>query len=295
MDIQIQLTTRCNERCVFCKKYTWEQKEMSESTLLQTFLKYPSRKNKYQFSGGDPLCYSNLNLLNHLLSDAKYKVYTNLAFDLNEEQKMFLNNASDISVSFDGVNFQTYNKIRRPLSDLAFAKMVKNVIDYRDKVRLCMVVTKDNMHEIPEVLSFGHRYKIKTRFYELHTNLETQPDISELKKILESIDFEQVYNTNILSVYSKVCSGKWGEPNRFDSCFVKDLHHVIDESGFEYPCCYAINDNGDDLKGQNSIGNVYDMTPKKLNHFLEYDFCYRCTRYQRTNEMIRQLIQVEFY
>lgn len=72
--VQVQLTTKCNERCFMCRKYTWESKEIDINTLIRKITKYYD--STFTFSGGDPLNYSELHTLNQVLeqNDIVYQV-----------------------------------------------------------------------------------------------------------------------------------------------------------------------------------------------------------------------------
>lgn len=286
MDIQVQLTTQCNERCIFCRKYTWKHRSMSPAILLKVLKKYDPDIVAYQFSGGDPLMYEHLDLLKEFMCGKNYKVYTNMAFDLNSTQREFLNNASSISVSFDGFSTYIYNKIRNPLDKEAHSKVLRNVLEYKDKVVLCTVLTEDVLPDVNQILNFGFENHIKTRFYPLHTNMEHEADKESLKKVLENVDKTRLYDTNILNILDdqKVCSFP---------CYIRNNHRVIDELGREYSCCYAINDNGSDIDGMYAIDNVNeDFALLDINKV--YPYCSRCTRYSRNNEIIKQVSKIKF-
>lgn len=288
MSVQIQLTTKCNERCVFCRKYTWKFKELDFLNLVDALAKY---ENAYlQFSGGDPLCYSDLKTLNLLLKGRKYKVFTNMAFELNDEQREFLDNADDISVSFDGITKETYNKQRRPIDEDAFDHMIQNVIHYKDKVRLCTVITDAILDEIPKIVEFGSKYEIKTRFYPLHTNMDGKAEEERIIKTTKKLIGADIYDSNVLEALTSMVIKK--EQTPIKECVVPKYHRVIDEWGREYTCCYAINDNGTDINGRYAFSKVMDKYKEYTGGIQEY--CSRCTRYRRSNEILLKLESLRY-
>ncbi len=276
--VQFQLTTSCNERCIFCRKYTWKKRELPIEIIEKKMNKY---KNAfYQFSGGEPTMYSNLSMLNKLLEGKKYKVYTNGVVDLaNEEVLKFLDNAVEIAISFDACNSKTYNKVRRPLDDFAFYKVIATATRYSTKSKLSMVVTSENIEEIPGILITADSIGIKTRFYPIHTNTDglipSKKQVEDLKKELENMEFDKEL-TNVFGIFDV---GFFDTKRDFIPCKARKYSRLIDEQGREYFCCYAINDNGMDIDGVNSIDKL-----KYFDTTTMYGYCDHCTRYRNFNE-----------
>lgn len=278
--VQVQLTTFCNERCVFCRKYEWKKKHISIDVLEEKIKKYQFAT--FQFSGGEPLLYSNLKKLNDLIAkyNIKYKVYSNMSMDLNDEQEEFLDNAFEIAVSLDSITSEGYNKIRQPLDEGAFDNVIFNMLTYSDKVKTSTVVMNGNFEEVTSIALFCSSREIKSRFYKIHTNLETSLTFQEemvLRMDIESLTRNKVSDTlrrlsNIFNYFDE-------ENNKFVECNVRNHHRVIDEDGREYTCCYAINDNGEDIDGVNALPND-DL----LDIHEEYTFCDICSRYKKSNE-----------
>ena len=145
MTIQLQLLTRCNSKCVFCNKHKWNFHEtMSIETVEAAFKKYPEAN--FIFSGGEPLMYPHLKELNLLIEKygIRYKVFTNLTLEAQNEIAIFLDNATQISTSFDAKNAEQYQAIRNCSTKSAFNNLVNNTAKYAAKTRACMVVTRLN-------------------------------------------------------------------------------------------------------------------------------------------------------
>lgn len=278
--VQVQLTTECNERCIFCRKYTWPKKHMELSTLYKVMDKY--KGCTFQFSGGEPLMYDHLPDLVNLLEKRKesYKVYTNMTLKLNDEQYRFLYGSEQISVSLDGISKDRYNKIRRPLDkEHAFDNMIRNMNEFMKKVKACVVVNHENITEIPYIVEALEKNGIQGRFYPLHTNMEnaiTSKDLIWLEYKLTALHLMDSYYTNIEQIFEP---GYFDTVHNFIPCHVRNYHRVIDEYGREYTCCYAINDNGMDINGKYKLDNPEE----ELCEFKKFEYCDRCTRYKRAN------------
>lgn len=288
--VQIQLTTECNERCVFCRKYLWDFKEIPLGVLREKIEKYKSSLTTFQFSGGEPLMYTFLKELNTILRkySIPYKVYTNLSIPLGDEQRKFLENAEEISVSVDAVSKKLYNKIRMPLNrEDAFCNLFRNInkIKYTDKkkLKLCTVINKLNVKEIPYMVKMAEEARYKHRFYPLHTNMEnaiSSFDLEWLEWELSRCGLMESKYTNIGDVFEP---GYFSVQRDFNGCRVRNYHRVIDETGMEYPCCYAINDNGGDWNGRYKIPEEWVEQGAILFEHKEYDFCHKCSRYIKAN------------
>lgn len=289
--VQIQLTTECNQRCEFCRKYTWDFKEIPLDILRNKINKYKSSITTFQFSGGEPLLYTFLKDLNVILRkySIPYRVYTSLSIPLDEVQKNFLDNAEEIFVSMDAVSKKVYNNIRFPVNrEDAFCHVMRNInkIKYVDKKKLtlCTVVNKLNVKEIPYMVQMAEEGRIQHRFYPLHTNMNERISAFDL----EWLECELCRCGLMESEFTNI--GEMFEPGYFDvvrtfvKCRVRNNHRVIDEMGREYPCCYAINDNGNDWNVRYQIKGVLDKKDCILPEYKEYDFCHKCLRYERANK-----------
>lgn len=274
--VQVQLTTKCNERCFMCRKYTWESKEIDINTLIRKIVKYYD--STFTFSGGDPLNYSELHTLNQVLeqNDIVYQVFTNMNYILTYEQHMFLDNARCIQVSLDGSDHATYHSVRR-CTEFGFNTVIENILSYANKIKANCTVSCRNYFDVRNIYNLCKNIKIPVRFFPVHTDENAMLQQYMVDYIINSFveNCEPVPEevNNFLKIYN---SKNLPKPSR---CYVKSAHRIIDESGKEYPCCRAINDNGRDWKGKFSLGNLNDLD----NPNVLYDFCKDCDRYVKFN------------
>lgn len=278
--VQFQLTTECNERCIFCRKYTWPKKQADIKMIEEKIRKYHNAS--LQFSGGEPTMYEHIAELNELLVDKVYKVYTNGAIDEhNEEVDKFLRNADEVVVSFDALSKANYNKIRRPLDEFAFYSVCRTISKFSNKCKLSMVVTSENIDFVPLIVKFADEQEVKSRFYPVHTNTEglvvTDEQLKICKERVESLKLDYPESTNVFDIFNE---GYFDTKREFIPCFARNYSRLIDEDGREYFCCYAINDNGFDIDGKNEI----DTKISEHDVSIEYDYCDHCTRYRAFNE-----------
>ena len=250
--IQMQLTRKCNQSCFMCRKYTWPQKEMDVKIVEEYLQKYPEAT--FTFSGGDPLSYSKLEELTRLLKlhKTKYQVFTNLNYDLTNEQIKFLDNADIIQVSFDGSTSVVYNSVRRPREN-GFDVVVDNIARWFkskkfDKLKLNATISNRNYFDVYNIWKFCKENGYNIRFFPVHTDEDAKLQPYMIKYIeSEFINKLQDIPDNVMLLLNprKDYKGK---------CFVKAHHLIVDEDGK----CYHEN--------------------------ILYDFCIECDRYRKFNE-----------
>ena len=281
--IQIQLTTKCNQTCIMCRKYTWPTKEISIDKLIEVLEKYKGAT--VTFSGGDPLEYSNLKELNSYLKTNKvvYQVLTNLSYKLDCNMVRFVMGAKYVQVSLDGSYSTEYKEVRG--SNANFNVLIENLSVFKrmgTAIKLNSTISKTNYISISNIARLASQYKCAIRFWPVHTHSDLMLDDGMKLYIQQSIlSLEElnpkIYNNTNLKDWDKIINRKEEMPNK---CWVKTEHRLIDEDGIEYPCCRAINDNGYDIEQEYSVNNLKEV----CNPDVLYEFCKGCDRYVKFNK-----------
>lgn len=274
--IQIQLTTKCNERCFMCSKYTWDRRQIPIDVLISKLQKYKGAT--VTFSGGDPLAYQSPcleELAKYLIdNNVVYQIFTNMNYNLTDVMKAFLDGAKFIQVSLDGSNECIYENVRR-CRDNGFDTVFKNVLAYKDKVKINCTVSNRNYFDVYNIYKLCKSNGLIVRFFPVHTDEEAMLKPYMLKTIQYLFkDFSELPTEIEVLLSASLRKDFEGK------CFVKSEHRIIDENGNEYPCCRAINDNGEDWGSRNCISNLKDSID---NPNVLYDFCKNCDRYRKFN------------
>ena len=274
--VQIQLTTKCNERCFMCRKYTWPHKEIPITILIDRLNKY--HEANFTFSGGDPLEYSELRKLTEVLVSMgiKYQVFTNMNYHLSPDMIKFLDNAEYIQVSLDGSCPEFYEYVRRPVVN-GFNIVAENIKRYREKVKANCTVSIRNFFDVPEIyLLAKNELRVPIRFFPVHTHDSAGIDKEAFNAMVDKC---RILGEQLPKEIISLCNIYLNGRPKFNSCWVKTEHRLIDEMGREYPCCRAINDNGEDWDGKYSVEKLCDLNDEsKL-----YPFCAGCDRYVKFN------------
>lgn len=291
--IQIQLTTKCNQRCFMCRKYKWKHKSIDIYKLLD-FMKNVLSKNKrctFTFSGGDPLEYECLEELTDFLieNNVIYQVFTNLNYVLDDVNLRFLCNAARVQVSFDGGCEDVYKFVRRPANkDFDYIDLQKKIVYLGGftKVKLNCTVSNRNYFDLTRVIDFAHENELEVRFFPVHTDENAMLEQRHFDVIKTAFTFaKQRYGEEWGRLFTNINTFEY-EPRKdyCGKCFVKNEHRIIDEDFMMYTCCRAINDNGEDVMGKYSLQNDEGIADTLADENVLYDYCKQCDRYRKFNE-----------
>ena len=173
----LALSTGCNLKCDMCPYHSKEFRQIQTNNYFKTTKsikgnllikifkeigKYNSHVRLGQYD--EPFMYKNLT--NYILKGMSYgcriSITTNgTLININEIQKLLDKNLSEISFSLDAASTSTYKKIRHddfkiPILNLKKIVDIRNKLNSKTVIRACMVVQKDNEHEI-------NKFKVKMK------------------------------------------------------------------------------------------------------------------------------------
>lgn len=210
--IRLAIDDSCNLSCPSCrsKKIFYKSGETFDKRikLIDKVLKFlESQKHDIQVhigSDGDPfasLIYRYFMLKTKNFKNLKYSIQTNgLLIKKNFHKfKHITNNLSQIGISIDAANKQTYEKLRQGgiweklLENLEFLKTIKKF-----KIHFHFVVQQKNYHEIESFIELGIKYNADKIFFNKITDWNTLLDFDnhsiadkthpENKKLLEILE-----------------------------------------------------------------------------------------------------------
>lgn len=176
----------CNHKCVFCKRQlegvNLEDLHMKVDLIEDALLKYPSINSVGIAGFGEPLMWEHLEeSLSFLLSQPLnfISVITNgslLHTYLNQQSKLKLIN--QLSISLNATDAQSHEKITQVDN---FNQIVNNINlatkIVSGEVGISFVVTTENYHEIPTLISLASRLGVDfIDFHNLlpHSNIQKQ-------------------------------------------------------------------------------------------------------------------------
>lgn len=266
-NLEIEITTRCDKRCVICERTYWAQegRDLSFEEFRRVVDQFPHLKWINLTGEGNAFLNNDYLRMIEYLKSKDICVYFDDNLDLiNEDiaRKLLDFGVDGIYISFDAANKDTYERIKVGCNFERVVNNIKNLIQIKreknspiPELYFRYIFTTLNVQEMPQfvelVHSFGDKSKIEfaglLKFKEVeHLYLPGVPkDILEKTlAIAKDLDME-IYFTHP-SESSKppleYCDA-WYEP-------------YIIMGGYVLPCCAILQNNNRDFLGRYSFGSV---------------------------------------
>jgi len=169
--IFIELSSRCNLDCTFCslRENFKEKGTMALKTFYSLENAFQKLKSVSFHCNGEPLM--NGEIIKMLSFSRNKNSHMNISFSTNgllltpELSLALLENGLDgISFSMDGSKKETYENMRKGSNFEKFLKTVSEFIELKKKTRnrlkkigITVVASKQNLHELSDILEFAHR------------------------------------------------------------------------------------------------------------------------------------------
>lgn len=170
LNIELELTSYCNARCVFCPidKMTRVNRQMDQEILNQILSKCKTLKPSliYLCGVGEPLIYPNID---DVVKKVTYEIGSPIGINTNGSmltpelyRKLLESGISTINISINGLSEETYSQHMKRLS---FKKVYDNIHDALkikpELISLQGVITKQNYQEIPELIKYWSSQGVK--------------------------------------------------------------------------------------------------------------------------------------
>ena len=248
---QIELTSRCNERCVHC--YIPHKYKLYDITpeLYYSTLEQLSKMGvlSVTLSGGEPMMHPQF--IEFLRAAKKYDFYVNILSNLtllNDEiiAEMKAGNVSSVQVSLYSMNPEHHDAITAVKGSFektknAILKLIENDIP----LHVSCPTMKGNKDDFKEVLAWCHEHKIRAKTdyimmaqYNHETeNLANRLSVEEAKNVIKSImEGDEDYQKAILEPdFVKRCNEAQFNPER-RLCGVGVSSCCMVANGNVYPC-----------------------------------------------------------
>lgn len=156
MVIQLESSTNCNARCIFCPRYemTRPMGTMNDDLFYKIIKEGKELRIKdfYPFLNGEPFVFPKIwEWLDYMEKEGvRVSLYTNAEL-MDVDRLIEYKNINYVNCSLNATTEETYNKIMRGPN---FNKVIENIKKLVDKARfrvnVSMVETKENTHEVEE-------------------------------------------------------------------------------------------------------------------------------------------------
>ncbi|MFQ6126428.1 MAG: radical SAM protein [Candidatus Heimdallarchaeota archaeon] len=285
--LEIEITTRCNKRCVLCEHTYW--KEPSIDLSFEDFKKivdqFPNLKWVNLTGEGDAFLNKDYLKMIEYLKKKDVMVYLVDSFDLIDERiakKLVDMDVDGIYVSMDGATKETYERIKVGCDFEKVTKNIKKLIELKKAKdspipELCFryVITTLNYHEMPKfvelVRTFGNRDDLGDGSKIHFVGLLVYPEIKQyyLLNVPEKIQIaaakkkkEIVDGADVIFAHT--------EPKRLPSinrCLAWMEPYVMTaggKPGYVLPCCAVLMSNNRDSLRKYAFGNLLEKPFKEI-------------------------------
>lgn len=286
--IEIEVTTVCDKKCIFCEHTHWPKGAQEIRHLkFDEFKKIAGQLPNVRWVNltGEGSAFLNkdyLKMLRYLREKYDTSIYlVDHISDLSrEELDQVIELVDGIYISIDGATKATYEKIKvgcnfdNVLANLRYIVQRKRELrQYKPDINIRYVIIKDNLHEIPVfidlinsimtasdmdvgVLNFtGLLYFPEIK--EWYVDKFSEEFIQEIKKRVNSrIYFRFEHCVDDLNPPPHKCYA-WMEP-------------YIMMGGYVLPCCAVLMSNNRPFLRKNAFGNVFEQDFKDIWHSERY-------------------------
>ena len=269
----VRLTRKCNLRCAYCSElYVNTGKDLKQNDWKNAVdVIYKLGNRDIVFTGGEPLLRSDLvDIVRHASSrDAFVSIATNgLLLD-----KKYLADLSDAKLDFLCISVDTLNKNSawgKPLTD-KLAQTLEHISksNYGFDTTVSTVVTRHNLMELPEIVSYFSSLKIPTKLMIMMQNHINKNNTKALSLEKNSAEIEVIVK--------KLLMMKNEGALLMDGDFTLSRLSQYFKGEFNYNCnggVYDLSVNNDGKlvicpNGIISDKSIFDLTTKKYVEFIE--------------------------
>jgi len=194
---KISDSTLCNLDCVMCYQDRNSKQRLPES-FYSALQDYYAVAQEFLLLGGEPLLIRRLRQLIATLGDAAFpdlgvaiitngQVFDDITFALVRRVRV-----SWVVISVDAASKDVYERIRRKGS---FDHLCEGIKRWSKLARemgfelvLSFTIMRDNAHEIPQFVQFGHRFRLPVQFSFVHGDFGGQNlyDRHQVSKMLDA-------------------------------------------------------------------------------------------------------------
>jgi len=256
--IKFEVSSLCNLKCIMCplsKGLKRKQGVLSFKKFKQVFDQInPSYLNLTGI--GEPLLNKDLfKIIRYARKNSSIvKLDTNATLLNKDNSTNLLNsNPNIISVSIDGVDKKSYEKIRKNANFESVISNLKNLIDlrnsrkYKTKIHINFVMQKENLKDLVKFLEFADSFGVDAINGDIALPLGANKNIQNrninknllisLKKELKNLKLKTSLNIEHVREFID-CEGDIFK-QRKKNCFYPWYYPSITWDGNLVPCCYV--------------------------------------------------------
>jgi MoaA/NifB/PqqE/SkfB family radical SAM enzyme len=278
--VDLQLTYRCNLRCLYCNSNNIKCNEL-DTNQIKNIIDGLKKKGCYYITldGGEVLLREDINeIINYIYSKGiRVHLVTNglLIHRINTASQ---NKLKYIILSLDG-NKEAVDKIR---GEKTFSKIIKSINELKDNgvsIMISNVLSKYSVREesLSFLLKLSLRKRIPIHFQPLYEHYQTSKNIMKIRPNKEELElaiervklFKKEYPQLIVNRLYELDMFK--ESNKGDKmkCYAGLFLFTFEPDGKLYPCCPSI--------GKVNPSEIVNRKEFNLPEIPRLEVCKHCT------------------
>jgi MoaA/NifB/PqqE/SkfB family radical SAM enzyme len=276
--IEIEITNKCNKRCIICEHTYWQEPPLDLSFEQFKYIIDQFPHLKWINMTGEGSGFLNKDFLKMIEYARSRDISVNFAdeFDFLDEniaKKLVELGVNSIWVSMDGATKETYEKIKVGCNFDRAIKNIKNLIRIKKELKSPLptiyfrfVITTLNFQEMPKMVELVHSFG----------------DLGEGSKLefiglLKFKEVEQFYLPTIPKEIKEATKRKAKELNLSVAFTHSELNKLRDVSecaawhepyimmgGYVLPCCAVFMSNRREFLRQHCFGNIFKKPFKEI-------------------------------
>lgn len=282
-NLEIEVTTICDKRCVICEHTYWGSQEERRNLRfeeLQTMLgPFPGLKWVDLTGEGDAFLNPDFPKMLRWLKQRRVCVYLADSFDRIEPavaEELVRMGLDGIYLSMDAATADTYNRIKVGCDFDRVRQNVEHLLQLKRKYRspvpeLCFryVITTENVHEMPHFVSmvadWQRRYDLGDGSRIEFAGLLAFPEIQHLfvPEVPEAILDEVMRRARELGVRIGLAHHSVGSCPPPERCTAWVEPYIM-MGGYAMPCCAVMQCNDRQYLRQHCMGNLFELSFREM-------------------------------
>ena len=289
--IEIEVTTRCNLRCIMCEHTYWDEpnRDMSFEEFKTIVDQFPRLKWIGLTGIGESFINKDfMKMLHYVKSKSIYVELYDTFYFIDEEtaRELVEMGVDKIFASIDAATKETYESIRVGSDFERVTNNVKNLLQIKKEVsahfpivEFHYIISKANFHEMPQYVELVHSLageNTKIQFTRMLHEFADVKDLfvevpeevrQEMERKAEELGIRVAWNADVPKSKPPITKCiEWIMP------FIFVTGHVI-------PCCSGNEAGHRDFQKKTALGNVFEQSFKEI---------WRSEKYKNLRRMLRK-------
>lgn len=276
VNVEVEITTRCNKRCIFCEHTHWPPSEPRQDLSWEQFLhiveQFPGLIWTNLTGEGDAfLNPSYLDMIRYL-KDRDIAVYLSDSFDLITEEvarTLVACRVDGIYLSIDAATAETYERLKVGCSFERTLGNIKTLLRVREEagspfpeVNFRYIVMTENVHEMPAFVDLlgsifrevGVQQRTRLEFAGLlHFPAIEHLFVSEVPEAIRQATLEAGRRNGIGVDYAHASVQELPPLHRCRAW----MEPYIMMGGYVMPCCQVLQNCDRDYLREHCLGNIF--------------------------------------